>query len=75
MIRKITATLGILSMALLLAFTPTTDKSNIVDAGHGGHDTGKTVDESTKARLIYKSLKKSRIAEGKRCWDYFIAQR
>lgn len=59
MTTKITATLGILSMALLLAFTPATDKKRIViDAGHGGHDTGQAVDEFTESAINLQIAKK-----------------
>lgn len=59
MTTKITATLGILSMALLLAFAPATDKKRIViDAGHGGHDTGQAVDEFTESAINLQIAKK-----------------
>lgn len=59
MTTKVTATLGILSMALLLAFTPATDKKRIViDAGHGGHDTGQAVDEFTESAINLQIAKK-----------------
>ena len=51
-VSKIIAILGILVIALLLAFSPALNKKRIViDAGHGGHDTGQKLDELTESAL------------------------
>lgn len=61
-VTKVTAILGILGIALLLAFTPNTNKKRIViDAGHGGHDTGKIVDELTESAVNLSIAKKVKI--------------
>ncbi len=58
-ITKITAIIGILGFALLLAFTPPTNKKRIViDAGHGGHDTGQIVDNLTESAINLTIAKK-----------------
>lgn len=56
---KFIASLGILTLAILLAFTPATDKKRIViDAGHGGHDKGQSVDNYTESSINLEIAKK-----------------
>jgi len=58
-VSKIAESLGILSIALLLSFAPATDKKRIViDAGHGGHDTGQSVNELTESAINLQIAKR-----------------
>lgn len=56
---KTAAIVTLFALALLLAFTPANDKKRIViDAGHGGHDTGKVLDDHKESAISLQIAKK-----------------